>query len=248
MKVYGLVGHPLSHSFSQKYFNDKFEKLAIKDSRYDLFDLQSIEEVEDLKSSQPDLVGFNVTIPYKEAIIPHLDDLDESAEIVGAVNVVKRMDDNQWKGYNSDYFGFEKSLEDWLPQQGIKSLVLGTGGASKAVVAVLKHLNIEYKTVSRNEGKADYTYISLKADHQMVKQYKLIINTTPLGMHPNIDISPDIDYSSLSPQHYLYDLVYNPKQTLFMSKGKEQGSQTKNGLEMLELQAEKSWEIWNAIH
>ncbi len=245
MKVYGLVGHPLSHSFSQKYFNDKFEKLGVKDSRYDLFDLQSIEEVEDLKSSQQDLLGFNVTIPYKEAIIPYLDDLDESAQIVGAVNVVKRMSDNQWKGYNSDYYGFKKSLESWLPQQEVKSLILGTGGASKAILAVLKALNIEYKTVSRSENKADYTYMSLKADHNIVKQHQLIINTTPLGMYPDIDASPDIDYSSLSSQHYLYDLVYNPKETLFMSRGKEQGSQIKNGLEMLELQAEKSWEIWN---
>ena len=246
MKIYGLVGHPLSHSFSQKYFSNKFEALGIKECRYELFDLKNIEEVRELKSSTADLVGFNVTIPYKEAIIPYLDRLDESAANVGAVNVVKRENENSWVGYNSDYYGFMTSLKNWLPNRNIKSLVLGTGGAAKAVIAVLKQLNIEYKLISRSENKTNFTYQSLNGQH-LIKDHLLIINTTPLGMHPNINICPDIDYMRLTTQHFLYDLVYNPEETLFLNKGKQQGSQIKNGLEMLTLQAEKSWKIWNTV-
>lgn len=244
MKVYGLIGHPLSHSFSKKYFDDKFEKLGIKNCTYELFDLKTIEEINEIKSNI-DLHGFNVTIPYKEDIIPYMDDLDETAEMVGAVNVVRRVKGNQWVGYNSDYYGFKKSLEKWLPTQKVKALVLGTGGASKAVIAVLKNLNIEYSVVSRSHKKVALTYESLKSNKIIILEYKLIVNTTPLGMQPNIKLSPEIDYNLLSEQHFLYDLVYNPEETEFLKKGKAKGCKTKNGLEMLELQAEKSWEIWN---
>ena len=245
MKIYGLVGHPLSHSFSKKYFNDKFATLGIENCTYELFDLQTIEEVDKLKAEKNNLFGFNVTIPYKEKVMPYLDYLDESAEMVGAVNVVKRVNDNKWTGYNSDYYGFKASLEKWLTCGKVKSLVLGTGGASKAVIAVLKKLDMEYNTVSRNRHAADFTYESLKGNNTLIAEHKLIINTTPLGMHPDLNTFPDIDYPLLFEQHFLYDLVYNPRETKFLNKGKAQGCQIKNGLEMLELQAKKSWEIWN---
>lgn len=244
MKVYGLIGHPLSHSFSKRYFSDKFENLGISNCGYELFDLKNIEEVNKLKSNI-ELHGFNVTTPYKEDVIPHMDDLDESAKMVGAVNVVRRVNGNQWVGYNSDYYGFKVSLEKWMPIQMVKALVLGTGGASKAVIAALKNLDIEYGVVSRSAKNADFTYEKLRENKSIIPEYKLIINTTPLGMHPNIRSSPDIDYNLLSEQHFLYDLVYNPEETEFLKKGRVKGCKTKNGLEMLELQAEKSWEIWN---
>jgi len=246
MKVFGLIGHPLTHSFSQKYFKEKFEDLGIADCRYELYDLDNIEEFDTLKSSVEGLKGLNVTIPYKEEIIPYLDRLDVSAEQVGAVNVLKNIN-GKWVGYNSDYYGFKQSLEEWLTNTDIKALVLGTGGASKAILAALRQLKIAYKLVSRSEDKSDFTYKRLHADSNLIRAYKLIINTTPVGMYPNIDASPDLDYSQLTPEHFLYDLVYNPEETVFMIRGKKQGSQIKNGLEMLELQAEKSWEIWNTI-
>lgn len=245
MKIYGLVGHPLSHSFSQKYFRDKFERLGLKDCDYKLFDLESIAEISALIAFKSDLEGFNVTIPYKETIIPYLSHLDKSAELVGAVNVVKRVNKDNWVGYNSDYYGFKESLEKWLPDMKFKALILGTGGASKAIRAVLKQLSIEYKLISRCEDKTDLTYNSLKTNELLIKEHQLIVNTTPLGMHPNVNQFPDIDYNQLTAQHFLYDLVYNPEETMFLKKGKKLGSQVKNGLEMLRLQAEKSWEIWN---
>lgn len=245
MNIYGLVGHPLSHSFSKKYFDKKFADLEITDCRYELFDLDNIEEIESLKFSIGGLKGLNITIPYKEEIIPYLDKLDISARQVGAVNVLKKTN-GEWVGYNSDYYGFKQSLEKWLPSTDIKALVLGTGGASKAILAVLRQLKITHKLISRSEGKSDLTYDRLQADSKLLRDYKLIINTTPVGMYPNIEVSPDLDYSQLTPEHFLYDLVYNPDETAFMTQGKVQGCQTKNGLEMLQLQAEKSWEIWNS--
>jgi shikimate dehydrogenase len=244
MKTYGLIGHPLSHSFSQKYFTEKFLDLGIRDCQYELFDLNSIEEFESLISSNKGLAGLNVTIPYKEAIMPFLDGLDVSATQVGAVNVLKNVN-GAWVGYNSDYYGFKQSLQKWLPNTAIKALVLGTGGASKAILAVLRQLNIPHKLVSRSERKSELTYERLHAAPELMSAYRLIINTTPVGMYPNAEASPDLDYSQLTGQHFLYDLVYNPEETAFMMQGEKRGSQTKNGLEMLELQAEKSWEIWN---
>jgi len=244
MKIYGLVGYPLSHSFSQKYFSDKFKSLGITDSSYELFDFESIEQIKELKLVQG-LRGFNITIPYKEAVIPYLDSLDESARLVGAVNVVKNTTENRWVGYNSDYYGFKKSLDGWLPGQEVKALVLGTGGASKAVVAALDSLHIDYKLVSREEGEKRITYEYLKKKSNILVDHQLVINTTPLGTYPHVNSSPEIDYLRLTTQHFLYDLVYNPECSQFLDNGRKQGCQIKNGLEMLELQAEKSWEIWN---
>jgi len=242
MISYGLIGYPLSHSFSKKYFEDKFRKEAIQDKVYQQFELPQIEDVAELMSND-ELQGFNVTSPYKEDILSYVQSLDSSASKVGAVNVVKREQGDFWKGYNSDFYGFKSSLENWLPNTSFKALVLGTGGASKAILAVLKELGISCQIVSRSEREGIITYDQLKSSDLLV-HHQLIINTTPLGTYPNTNNAPDLEYGSLTSAHYLYDLVYNPSETKFMKLGKSQGSQVKNGLEMLELQAEKSWEIW----
>jgi shikimate dehydrogenase len=244
-RIFGLIGHPLSHSFSKIYFSEKFEKLGTPNCTYDLFDLQQIEDVLKLKKNER-LEGFNVTIPYKEAIIPFLDSLDESADTVGAVNVVKCLSSGLWVGYNSDYYGFKHSLITWLPDEKLKALVLGTGGASKAVIAVLKSLEIDYKLVSRNHSNSAISYNELKLDKEILGEHKLIVNATPLGMAPQLTSSPDLQYEVLTKSHYLYDLIYNPSITTFLNRGLKEGTKVKNGLEMLELQAEKSWDIWNS--
>ncbi len=245
IKQYGLIGYPLGHSFSKKYFSEKFEKEKITDSSYELFEIDSIDKVMDVFEIK-NLKGFNITIPYKKDIIPFLNELDESARKVGAVNVVRITEDGIKQGYNSDYFGFRSSLEKWVPELfKQKALVLGTGGAAKAVFATLRDLNIPFLTVSRSSKKGDLSYEQIRNDKNILDDHTLIINTTPLGMSPHIDECPDLPYSKITDRHYLYDLVYNPEETLFMKKGKEAGAQSKNGLEMLILQAEKSWEIWN---
>lgn len=247
MRQFGLIGYPLGHSFSKGYFTEKFRKEEISDAAYELFPIQSIDALPALLDQQKELVGLNVTIPYKEQVIPYLDSLDESARKVGAVNVIRR-EGNRLIGFNSDYFGFKHSLEKWLGKMLARqqALVLGTGGAAKAVGAALQDLNIPYKLVSR-KGSADIlSYDQLHQDPELLQKHSLIINTSPLGMEPNISSSPDIPYDQLTASHYLYDLVYNPAETLFMKKGTEKGAQTKNGLEMLYLQAEKAWEIWNS--
>ena len=247
MRLYGLIGYPLSHSFSKKYFSEKFEKEGISGASYELFELPDISGFEPLVKRLPDLCGLNVTIPHKQAIISYLNALDGSAQKVGAVNVI-RLQGGVRTGYNSDYFGFKRSLEQWLPKEksGLKALVLGTGGASKAVTAALNDLDIPFQLVSRTAGPQLLTYRSLQSQPEMLKEHQLIINTTPLGTAPNIDEAPPLDYHLLSSEHFLYDLVYNPAQTRFMLLGKSQGAQAKNGLEMLQLQAEKAWEIWNS--
>lgn len=240
----GLIGHPLKHSFSKKYFSKKFEKNGIDGFQYELYDLEKIEDIENTFKVSG-LLGLNVTIPYKEAVIPYLDELDLSAKKVGAVNVIKLTSDNRKIGFNSDYYGFKNSLKHWIPNQTIKNaLILGTGGASKAVKVALKDLEIKTETVSRSLDKANYSYDTIR-DQSIIDKFQLIINTTPLGTSPNISEAPDIPYHMLSEQHYLYDLIYNPDKTLFMKKGAEQGAHVKNGYEMLVLQAERSWEIWN---
>lgn len=248
MKEFGLLGKSLSHSFSKKYFTEKFEKLGLSDHVYHLFELPSIDMFPALVYSHPELIGMNVTLPYKESVIPYLSSLDDSAQAVGAVNVIRFHPENNWVGYNSDYYGFMNSLvrvanEHSIRLSDYKALILGTGGAAKAVEASLKILKVDYAYVSREAGKAKYTYEDLT--REVLIAHKLIVNASPLGMYPHVDHCPPIDYDSLGSDHILYDLVYNPENTLFMQKGKERQAIVCNGLKMLYLQAEKAWEIWN---
>ena len=245
-KLYGLIGYPLSHSFSKKYFARKFQRERIIDCTYELFEIDSIDQVGDL-FSQSNLQGFNVTIPYKNEIMGFMDDFDHSAKKVGAVNVVKINHNGKKTGFNSDYYGFKNSLENWMPNmKGYRALILGTGGASKAVVTVLQDLSIPFLKISRDAAKGDLTYDGLRTGPDVLQEHPLIINTTPLGMSPNIDAMPDVDFTKINEKFLLYDLIYNPAETRFMSEGRKMGARIKNGLEMLELQAEKSWEIWNS--
>jgi len=242
--IYGLIGQTLKHSFSQDYFTNKFKNESIKGAEYRLFELNSIHRFPEIISAI-NINGLNVTIPYKLEIMQYLDELDESARKVGAVNVIK-FAGSQLIGFNSDYYGFKKSLILWLGNEIPKSaLILGTGGASMAVLAVLNDLKISTQLVSRSKTENSITYQQLSEFDHYLKDCKLIINTTPLGMFPNDTSFPDIPYESIGPQHLLFDLVYNPENTTFMRKGAVKGARTKNGLEMLHFQAEKSWEIWN---
>jgi len=244
MKTYGLIGYRLSHSFSKKYFNEKFAKENIADCVYENFPLETINEFTTLLQTTPDLKGCNVTIPYKEEIIPYLNELDSAAKEIGAVNVVKILPDGKLIGYNSDYYGFKTSLEKFIPaNQSFRALILGTGGAAKAVAVALKDLGIPYQYVSRSKGDGVISYAEIDAN--VLGQYSIIINTSPLGMYPDVDSFPAIPYHFLTSKHYLYDLVYNPEVTTFMRKGQEHGAHVVNGLEMLIGQAEKAWEIWN---
>lgn len=240
--VYGLIGYPLSHSFSPGYFKEKFAKAEI-DAVYRLFPLANIKELPKLLAEHSSLSGLNVTIPYKEQVIPFLDDIDNAAKTIAAVNCIK-ISNGKLKGYNTDVIGFEQSLAPLLQPQHTKALVLGTGGAAKAVAYVLDKLNIDYKLVSSSGKIGTVAYEDISA--ATVDEHTLIINTTPLGMHPNIDACPDIPYSALGETHLLYDLIYNPEETTFLKRGTAQGATTKNGYEMLVLQAEASWDIWNS--
>ncbi len=242
MKRYGLIGHPLKHSQSKALFEAKFAYEGL-DCRYQNFDLKNVEEIHEVMERYPDLCGFNVTIPYKEAIISLLDDIDTVAKEIGAVNVVT-LKDGKLKGYNTDVYGFEQLLNRAINGKAIAhALVLGTGGASKAVQYVLKQKGIPYSTVSRSAEKGDLTYETLSDD--ILKQNHLIINTTPLGMAPQTDNFPDIHYQALSNKHVLIDLIYNPKETAFMELGKSWGAKVFNGMQMFEEQAKMTWEIFN---
>jgi len=245
MRKFGLIGFPLTHSFSKRYFTEKFQNEGIADAEYENFEIPSITNFPKVINLNPDLKGINVTIPYKKDVISYLNHLDESAEIVGAVNVVKIGADKKLIGYNSDYYGFMESLRRFMPNgfYGIEALILGTGGAAKAVEATLKTLQIPYQYVSRQRKPEAIMYEDVSDD--VLWQYKLIINTSPVGMYPKTNAYPELNYSAIGSEHYLFDLVYNPETTLFMQKGIEQGAKAKNGLEMLYLQAEKAWEIWN---
>lgn len=244
MRRFGLIGFPLSHSFSKKYFTEKFKELGISDSnQYDLFEMSDINSLTKVIEETEGLTGLNVTIPHKLNVIPFLSEIDPAAEKIGAVNVIKVLENKKLKGYNSDYYGFKLSLEEFIEgAEGLKALVLGNGGAAKAVLVALDDLNISYKLVSRNpKGEA----ISYAEANQLLNEYKLIINCTPLGTYPNVYSSPEIDYDKLTTEHFLYDLVYNPEVTQFMAKGKTMGAKAISGYNMLVYQAEKSWEIWN---
>lgn len=244
--VFGLIGYPLSHSFSKGYFAQKFEKENISGFFYESFPLEAIKVFPELWEILPNLKGLNVTIPYKEQVIPFLDEVQEAAAEIKAVNTIKKMPDGKLVGFNTDVVGFEQSLSRKAQGAGInlkKALVLGTGGAAKAVFYVLKKLNIDYKVVSRSRGKGDLLYGEISK--KMILEVDLIINTTPLGMAPAIDTFPELPYEGLSEKHLLYDLVYNPEKTVFLRKGESQGAAIINGLEMLHIQAEAAWQIWN---
>lgn len=240
MQRFGLIGHPLKHSQSRFYFNEKFEYEGL-DCLYQHFDLKSVEEIHEVMNRYPDLCGFNVTIPYKEAIIPLLDEIDPVAAEIGAVNVVK-ITDGKLKGYNTDAYGFEQLLDRAIKGKTVNALILGTGGASKAVQYVLKQKGIPYSTVSRSAEKGDYTYDTLTDD--VLTQNLLIINTTPLGMAPQIDNFPNLHYQGLCNKHILIDLIYNPKETSFMELGKTWGAKVYNGMQMFEEQAKQTWQLF----
>lgn len=243
MKTFGLVGKHIQHSFSPTYFANKFKKEGIKNCRYQLFPLSTIEEIQPLLLEEKTLIGLNVTIPYKQVVLPFLQALSPQAKEIGAVNTIK-IEQGKLTGYNTDVYGFQTALEEVIRplQRQSKALVLGTGGASKAVVYALEQLGIPYQYVSRNKGKNLITYDELNT--ALVQQHLLIINTTPLGMSPQIDQYPPLPYAAIGEQHLLFDLVYNPLQTTFMKKGLANGATVTNGLKMLHLQAEKAWEIW----
>lgn len=242
MKLFGLVGRNIDYSFSRTHFSEKFKREQLQ-CTYENFDLQSIEEFPHILKSK-NISGLNVTIPYKEDILPYLDDLDKEAQAIGAVNTIK-IKNGKLTGYNTDHYGFKKSLLPHLKITYKKALILGTGGASKAVSYALKSLGIDVYFVSRfplNEQTLSYKDL----DHNALQQYSIIVNCTPLGTHPNIEKYPPIPYSGLDQNHLLYDLIYNPKETQFLNFGKKANATLINGLEMLRLQAEKSWEIWHS--
>lgn len=243
----GLIGYPLGHSFSKNYYLAKFDKENIHDIHYDLYPIEQIDQFPTLYNQNSHFRGFNVTIPHKQAVIPYLNELSEEAAQMKAVNciTIKHQEGKTiLKGYNTDAYGFEKSLEPLLNPHHTKALVLGNGGAAKAVFYTLEKLNISYKIVSRNSGTGDLTYEDLTKE--LLAKYSLIINCSPVGTFPNIDSCPNIPYEGITEKHLLYDLIYNPEETLFLKKGKERGATIKNGYEMLVLQAEKNWEIWQS--
>jgi len=241
-KQFGLIGKNISYSFSQKYFSDKFIKEELTNCSYKNFDLKSIEAFSDIFKVNSNIKGLNVTIPYKEVIFPHLDKLNSKAKRIGAVNTIRITKKGKLKGYNTDEYGFRKSLAPYLKKHHKKALILGTGGASKAIAFALKKLHIQYQFVSRSSN-GNYNYSSLTPE--VIAAHHLIINCTPLGTFPNVDDCPNIPYGAITDQHLLYDLIYNPEETTFLRKGKSKGATTINGLKMLELQAEKAWAIWN---
>lgn len=244
MRKFGLIGYPLTHSFSKKYFTAKFEKEGISDCRYDLYEIADISRFPDILRENPLLEGINVTIPYKEKVIPYLDALDPACAAIGAVNCI-HIKAGQKIGYNTDYIGFRDSLQRFLKGERPSAIVLGTGGASKAVVQALTDLGIGYQMVSRVSSEGILSYQDLRANPSIVGNSKLIVNTTPLGTFPKTDEMPDIDPNQITGQHHLYDLVYNPEKTFLMRSLEARGALVKNGLEMLELQAEAAWKIWN---
>jgi shikimate dehydrogenase len=246
MRKLGLIGHPLKHSFSKKYFTQKFEKEGRSNCQYELFDIEEIGKIRKVLEENPELEGLNVTIPYKEQVIPFLDDMEPGCQAIGAVNTLK-IKNGKLTGYNTDYIGFKESLVRWLGTRQIKAMVLGSGGASRAVNQALRDLNIPYLMVSRNKAKSfdSVQYQDLAIQSYLMEEYQLIINTTPLGTFPNTDEMPNIPCHLINSHHMVYDLVYNPERTKLMQSAEAMGATTKNGLEMLYLQAEASWEIWN---
>jgi shikimate dehydrogenase len=260
MKQYGLIGYPLSHSFSKKYFTEKFITENITDAAYELYPLENVKDLQDLLDKHPDICGLNVTIPHKVAVLPFLDWIEHDARKAGAVNCICVIaesplqaaftgevgvegHDFRLEGYNTDLYGFEMSIRPLIKDSNDEALILGDGGAAQAVKCVLENMGIAFKTVTRKPHPGHILYDDLKPHH--IEQHKIIINTTPVGTAPKIDECPPIPYEAITDDHLLYDLIYNPEETLFLRKGRERGATTKNGYEMLVLQAERSWEIWN---
>jgi shikimate dehydrogenase len=245
MDKYGLIGKNISYSFSKDFFSRKFKEEGITHASYENFDIQSIIDFPSIINKNPNLKGLNVTIPYKELVIPYLDKLDKKSKKIGAVNTIKISKKGHLKGYNTDYFGFKKSLQPFLKPQHKKALILGTGGASKAIAYALKKMKIKYAFVSRKSSKKiAFTYNELTEND--IKNHQIIINCTPLGTSPNINDKPNIPYQAITDQHILFDLIYNPIETKFLALGKVKKAKTINGLNMLELQANKAWKIWNS--
>lgn len=246
MRKFGLIGYPLSHSFSPAYFSKKFHSEGHPDCSYKAFPIKSVEELTNLVANNPDLEGLNVTIPYKKAVISFLQNSTDAVKQTAACNCIK-IKNGILSGFNTDVAGFERSLLPYLKPVHTKAVILGTGGAAAAVEYVLKKLEIDFLFVSRKrqpeKGMLGYDEV----DAEIIKEHKLIINTTPLGMYPSVNDCPDISYEYITKEHYLYDLVYNPELTLFLKKGAEKGAVTKNGSDMLIIQAEESWKIWNTV-
>ena len=242
---YGLVGRNISYSFSKEYFSKKFLDSQLEKHSYENFDLQKVEEFKTLISKNRDIQGLNITIPYKESIIPFLDGIHPKAEQIGAVNTIK-FTKQGLIGYNTDVYGFKKSIEPLLEKNHAKALILGTGGVSKAVAFVLDELEIPFTFVSRTVGKNKINYSEINKN--TLEMYSIIVNCTPLGTFPDIENKPNIPYEFLEPRHLLFDLIYNPEKTAFLKEGETRGTTIFNGLKMLQLQAEKAWEIWNLQH
>lgn len=240
MNTYGLIGKNIDYSFSRNYFKNKFEKEKIINCQYINFDIDNTSELNNLFKEKHQ--GYNVTIPYKEAVIPYLDALDKHAKEIGAVNTIQ-VKNNQKKGFNTDWIGFKKSIEPLLQPHHTKALILGSGGASKAVVYALQQLHISTAIVSRTKGSFSYQQLN----EQLLKEHTIIVNTTPLGTFPEVMLVPEIPYHFISKQHLVYDLIYNPQETLFLKKCRENGASIKNGLQMLEIQAEEAWKIWSEV-
>jgi shikimate dehydrogenase len=244
-KKFGLIGSTLSHSFSKSYFDEKFFREGLRDYHYDLYPLQNVDELKKLLQENPELTGLNVTIPYKEQVLKFLNDIDPTAKKIAAVNVIK-IQNGKLTGFNTDSDAFYETIEKWFPNiPNAKALILGTGGSSKAVQQALKKLDIHFEIVSRDSKQGQHTYESLEKNGKPLEEANLIINTTPLGMAPNTNQFPPINYELISSHHYVYDLIYNPARTMFIQKAEMRGATIKNGLEMLHIQAEKAWAIWN---
>ncbi|PNQ73467.1 shikimate dehydrogenase [Hanstruepera neustonica] len=244
MRKFGLIGKNISYSFSKSFFERKFEKEGVVDASYTNFDIEDLDTFPSIITNNPELLGLNVTIPYKEQIIPYLDTLNKKAKKIGAINTIKITKNGKLKGYNTDYYGFKKALKPLLKFKHKRALILGTGGASKAIAFALKSMDIDYQFVSRKPSKkGQLTYNALTED--IISTHQIIINCTPLGTYPNVDQFPDIPYNGIGKNHIAFDLIYNPEQTLFLKKALAQKATIINGSKMLKHQAKKAWSIWN---
>ena len=246
MRIYGLIGKTLHHSFSRRYFTEKFRSHEITDAQYRNFELKDLGAELQMLKNNLELKGLNITIPYKTEIIPFLDELTEDCREINACNCIK-INDGKWIGFNTDIIGFEKSFSPFLKPYHKKALILGTGGASNAVGFVLKKLNIEFFKVSRSKKKSSSVITYSDVTSELLKEFTVVINTTPVGTSPNINECPDLPYESITDHHYFFDLIYNPTKTLFLSLAEKHGALIENGDKMLSIQAEESWEIWNDL-